>query len=62
MFHQVLSSVLSTVFDLAFAILPAAPLFALKRLPPTPSRKSRVPPRLKIGAQQKLSRSHRGKA
>src|ERR1700735_1108478 len=33
MFHHVLSSVLSTVFDLGFAILPAAPLFALKRLP-----------------------------
>ena len=30
MFHHVLSSALSTVFDLAFAILPAAPLFAVK--------------------------------
>jgi hypothetical protein len=35
MFHHMLSSALSTVFDLAFAILPAAPLFALKRLPPS---------------------------
>jgi hypothetical protein len=32
MFHHVLSSALSTVFDLAFAILPAAPLFAVKTL------------------------------
>ena len=36
MFHHVLSSALGTVFDLAFAILPAAPLFALKGLPPSP--------------------------
>jgi pimeloyl-ACP methyl ester carboxylesterase len=35
MFHHVFNSVLSTVFNLAFAILPAAPLFALKRLPPS---------------------------
>jgi hypothetical protein len=34
--HHVLSSALGTVFDLAFAILPAAPLFALKRIPPSP--------------------------
>ena len=32
MFHHVLSSALSTVFDLAFAILPAAPLFGVKKL------------------------------
>ena len=31
MFHHVFFSVLSTVFNLAFAILPAAPLFALKK-------------------------------
>lgn len=31
MFHHVFYSVLSTVFNLAFAILPAAPLFALKK-------------------------------
>jgi pimeloyl-ACP methyl ester carboxylesterase len=31
MFHDVFYSALSTVFNLAFAILPAAPLFALKR-------------------------------
>jgi hypothetical protein len=36
MFHHVLASALGTVFDLAFAILPAAPLFALKGLPPSP--------------------------
>jgi hypothetical protein len=36
MFHHVLSSALSTVFELAFVILPAAPLFALKRIPPSP--------------------------
>lgn len=35
MLHHVLSSTLSTVFDLALGILPAAPLFALKRLPPS---------------------------
>jgi hypothetical protein len=34
MFHHVFYSVLSTVFNLAFAVLPAAPLFALKK--PTP--------------------------
>jgi hypothetical protein len=32
MFHHVLASALSTVFDLAFAILPVAPLFAVKNL------------------------------
>jgi hypothetical protein len=37
MFHHALSSVLGTVFDLAFAILPAAPLLALKRRPPSPA-------------------------
>jgi hypothetical protein len=33
MSHHVFYSALSTVVDLAFAILPAAPLFAVKRLP-----------------------------
>lgn len=33
MFDHVFYSVLSTVFNLAFTILPAAPLFALKKLP-----------------------------
>jgi hypothetical protein len=32
MFHHVLSSALSTVFDVACAILPAAPLFVVKNL------------------------------
>ena len=32
MFHHVLSSALSTVFDLACAILPAAPLLVVKNL------------------------------
>jgi hypothetical protein len=31
MFDHVFYSVLSTIFNLAFAILPAAPLFALKK-------------------------------
>jgi hypothetical protein len=41
MFHHVFYSVLSTAFNLAFAILPAAPLFALKRLPPFAVKNSR---------------------
>jgi hypothetical protein len=32
MFHHVLSSALGTVFDLACAILPAAPSFVVKNL------------------------------
>ena len=36
MFHHALSLTLSTVFELAFAILPAAPLLAIKRLSPSP--------------------------
>jgi hypothetical protein len=55
MFHHVLSSALSTVFNLALAILPAAPLFALKRLPAFAVKN-------KNGAQQKPGRSHPGKA
>jgi hypothetical protein len=35
MFHHVLSSALSTVFDLACVILPAAPLFVVKNLSPS---------------------------
>jgi hypothetical protein len=41
MFHHVFYSVLGTVFNLAFAILPAAPLFALKKLPPFAVKNSR---------------------
>jgi hypothetical protein len=48
MFDHVFYSVLITVFNLALAILPAAPLFALKKLPPFAVKKN--------GAQQKLSR------
>jgi hypothetical protein len=51
MFHHVFYSGLSTVFNLAFAILPAAPLFALKKLPPFAVKNGRS-----NGAQQKLSR------
>jgi hypothetical protein len=32
MFHHVLSSALSTVFELAFAILPAAPLLGVQKI------------------------------
>jgi hypothetical protein len=58
MFHYVFYSVLSTAFNLAFAILPAAPLFALKKLPPFAVQNSRSGYRSgsKNGAQQKLSR------
>lgn len=38
MFHHVFYSVLVTVFNLAFAILPSAPLFTLKKLPVENSR------------------------
>jgi hypothetical protein len=54
MFHHALSSVLGTVFDLGFAILPAAPLFAVKRLPP-----SHVDPPAKAELSKKLGRSNR---
>jgi hypothetical protein len=33
MFHHAFYSVLITAFNLAFAILPTAPLIALKKLP-----------------------------
>jgi hypothetical protein len=58
MFHHVFNSVLSTVFDLAFATLPAAPLFAVKKLPPLAVKNSRSGYRLGLnnGGQQKLSR------
>jgi hypothetical protein len=58
MFHHVFNSVLSTVFNLAFAILPAAPLFALKKFPPLAVKNSRSGYRSgsNNGAQQKLSR------
>jgi hypothetical protein len=58
MFHHVFYPVLGTVFNLAFAILPAAPLFALKKLPPLAVKNSRsgYRPGSKNGAQQKLSR------
>ena len=46
MFHHVLSSALSTVFSLACAILPAAPLFVVKNLSsfgrPAPEQGERV--------------------
>jgi hypothetical protein len=41
MFHHVFYSVFSTVFNLTVAILPAAPLFALKRFPPVAVKNSR---------------------
>jgi hypothetical protein len=58
MFHHVFYSVLSIVFNLAFVILPAAPLFALKKLPPfaVKNRCSGYGPGSNNGAQQKLSR------
>ena len=45
------------VFNLALAILPAAPLFAVKKLPPFAVKNSRsgYRPGSKSGAQQKLS-------
>jgi hypothetical protein len=58
MFHHVFGSVLSSVFNLAFAVLPAAPLFALKKLPPfavTNSRSGYLAGS-KNRAQQKLGR------
>jgi hypothetical protein len=57
MFHHVFYSVLSIVFNLAFAILPAAPLFAVKKLPPFAVKNSGsgYRPGSKSGAQQKLS-------
>jgi hypothetical protein len=58
MFHHVFHSVLSIVFNLAFVILPTAPLFALKKLPPFAVKNTRsgYGPGLHNGAQQKLSR------
>ena len=58
MFHNVFYSVLSIVFNLAFAILPAAPLFAVKKFPPFAVKNSRhgFRPGSKSGAQEKLSR------
>jgi hypothetical protein len=58
MFHHVFDSVLSTAFNLAFAVLPAAPLFALKKLPPVGVRNSRSGYRTgsKNSAQQSLGR------
>jgi hypothetical protein len=58
MFDHVFYSVLSTVFNLAFAILPAAPLFALKKLPPVAVKNSRSGYRAgsKNCAQQSLGR------
>jgi len=41
MFDHVFYSVLSTAFNLAFVILPAAPLFALKNHPPFAVKNSR---------------------
>jgi hypothetical protein len=58
MFHHVFYSDLGTVFNLAFAILPAAPLFVLKKLPPFAVKNSRsgYRPGSKNGTQQKLIR------
>ena len=58
MFHHVFHAVLSIVFNLAFVILPAAPLFALKKLPPFAVKSSRsgYRPGSKNGTQQKLIR------
>jgi hypothetical protein len=57
MFHHAFYSVLITVFNLAFAVLPAAPLFALKKVPPfAVNSRSGYGPGSKNGAQQKLSR------
>ena len=49
MVHHVLSSALSTILDLAFAVLPAAPLFAAKKLPSSAS------PGLEQAAKKALS-------
>jgi hypothetical protein len=58
MLHHVFYSVLSTAFNLAIAVLPAAPLFALKRFPPVAVKNSRSGYRAgsKNGAQQSLGR------
>ena len=58
MFDHIFYSILVTVFNLAFAILPAAPLFALKKLPSFAVRNSHgaYSPGSKNGARQKLSR------
>jgi hypothetical protein len=54
MFDHVFYSVLSAAFNLAFAILPAAPLFVLKRFPPVAvkNRRSGYRAGSKNGAQQ----------
>jgi hypothetical protein len=41
MFHHVFYAVLSIVFNLAFVILPSAPLFALEKHPPFAVKNSR---------------------
>jgi hypothetical protein len=58
MFDHVFYSVLGTVFNLAFAILPAAPLFALKKLPSVAVKNSHSGYRAgsKNGAQPSLGR------
>jgi hypothetical protein len=58
MFDHVFYSALRAVFNLAFAILPAAQLFALKKLPPVAVKNSRSGYRAgsKNGAQQSLGR------
>jgi hypothetical protein len=58
MFHHVFYSVLVTAFNLAFAILPTAPLFARKKLPSFAVKNScgAYSPGSKNGAQQELNR------
>ena len=58
MFHHVFYSVLSTVFNLTFVILPAAPLFAVKKHPPFAVENSRsgYRPGSNYGARYKLGR------
>jgi hypothetical protein len=43
MFHHVFYSFLMTLFNLAFAILPSAPLFTLQKLPVEKSRSAYRP-------------------
>jgi hypothetical protein len=58
MFHHVFHSVLGAAFNLAFAILPAVPLFALKKVPPFAVNNSRggYRPGSSNGAQQQFTR------
>jgi hypothetical protein len=57
MFHHMVYSVLVTVFNLAFAILPAAPLFALKLAPfAVKNSRSGYSQGSTVGAPQKFSR------